>query len=62
MQPGHCSVPGSSTRSKVSVVSLLLEAGVRLLDHLGPDPIGLGQIRVIELDGVTHLRYRVVRG
>jgi hypothetical protein len=35
---------------------------VRLLDHLGPDPIALGQIRVIESEGVTHLRYRVMRG
>jgi dihydrofolate reductase len=40
----------------------LLGAGVRLLDHIGPDPIPLEQTRVIESDGVTHLRYRVVRG
>jgi hypothetical protein len=35
---------------------------VRLLDHLGPDPIALEQTRVIESEGVTHLRYRVMRG
>ena len=30
-------------------------------EHLGPDPITFEQRRVIESDGVTHLRYRVVR-
>jgi hypothetical protein len=35
---------------------------VRLFDHLGPDLITLEQTRVIESEGVTHLRYRVVRG
>jgi hypothetical protein len=35
--------------------------GGRLLDHLGPAPIDLEQISVIPSDGVTHLRYRVVR-
>jgi hypothetical protein len=35
---------------------------VRLLDHLGPDLIALEQTRVIESEGVTHLRYRVMRG
>ncbi|MCU1428792.1 MAG: hypothetical protein JWL83_2792, partial [Actinomycetia bacterium] len=37
-------------------------SGVRLFDHLGPDPIALEQTRVIESDGVTHLRYCVLRG
>lgn len=46
---------------QVSVAPVLLGAGVRLFDHLGPDPIVLEQTRVIESDGVTHLRYRVVR-
>ncbi len=46
---------------QVSVVPLLLGAGVRLFDHLGADPIALEQARVIESEGVTHLRYRVVR-
>jgi len=34
---------------------------VRLFEHLGPDPTVLEQTRVIASDGVTHLRYRVVR-
>lgn len=46
---------------QVSVVPLLLGGGVRLFDHLGADPIALEQTRVIESEGVTHMRYRVVR-
>jgi hypothetical protein len=34
---------------------------VRLLDNLGPDPNALEQTRVIVSEGVTHLRYRVLR-
>jgi dihydrofolate reductase len=46
---------------QVSVAPVLLGAGVRLFDHLGAAPITLEQTRVIASDGVTHLRYRVVR-
>jgi dihydrofolate reductase len=46
---------------QVSIVPLLLGDGVRLFDHLGGEPIKLEQTRVIESEGVTHLRYRVVR-
>ncbi len=53
---------GKLDEIQISVVPLLLGAGVRLLDHLGPDPIALEQTRVIESEGVTHLRYRVLRG
>jgi len=51
---------GQIDEIQVSVAPLLLGGGVRLLDHLGPEPIVLEQLRVIESDGVTHLRYRVV--
>jgi dihydrofolate reductase len=44
----------------LSVVPSLLGSGVRLFDHLG-GPIDLEQIRMIPSDGVTHLRYRVLR-
>jgi hypothetical protein len=56
--------PSRSTDSspEATIVPLLLGEGVRLFDHLGPDPIALEQIRVIESEGVTHLRYRVGRG
>jgi dihydrofolate reductase len=49
---------------QLSVVPVLLGSGVRLFDHPGADgtaPIALEQIRAIESDGVTHLRYHVVR-
>jgi dihydrofolate reductase len=47
---------------QVNVVPLLLGSGVRLFDHLGRNSITLEQVRVIESEGVTHLRYRVVHG
>lgn len=51
---------GKLDEIQVSVVPVLLGAGVRLFDQLGPDPIALEQTRVIESEGVTHLRDRVV--
>jgi dihydrofolate reductase len=47
---------------RVSVAPVILGSGVRLLDHLGPEPIALEQVRVVVSDGVTHLRYRVLNG
>jgi dihydrofolate reductase len=52
---------GKLDEIQVSIVPLLLGKGVRLFDHLGAGPIALEQTRVIESEGVTHLRYRVVR-
>jgi dihydrofolate reductase len=46
---------------EVSITPCLLGGGVRLFDHLGADPIDLEQVSVIPSDGVTHIRYRVVR-
>jgi len=46
---------------EVSITPCLLGGGVRLFDHLGADPIDLEQVGVIPSDGVTHIRYRVVR-
>jgi dihydrofolate reductase len=43
------------------LVPVLLGDGVRLLDHLGTEPIELESTRVIEGAGVTHLTFRVVR-
>ena len=45
----------------LSVTPVLLGGGVRLLDDIGDEPITLEQVRVIESEGVTHVRYRVVR-
>lgn len=44
----------------VSVAPVVLGGGVRLFEQ-GIDPIQLEQTRVIPSDGVTHLRYRVLR-
>ena len=46
---------------ELSVVPALLNGGVRLFDQLGDEPIDLEQVDVTPSDGVTHLRYRVVR-
>jgi dihydrofolate reductase len=43
------------------LVPVLLGDGVRLLDHLGTEPIELESTRVIEGAGVTYLTFRVVR-
>jgi dihydrofolate reductase len=43
------------------LVPALLGDGVRLLDHLGTEPIELESTRVIEGAGVTYLTFRVVR-
>jgi dihydrofolate reductase len=51
---------GKLDELELSVVPYLLGGGVRLLDNLGPDPIELEQLWVIQSQGVTHLRYRVV--
>jgi dihydrofolate reductase len=51
---------GKIDEIELNVVPYLLGAGVRLFDNLGPDPIELEQIRVVESVGVTHLRYRVL--
>ena len=41
-------------------IDVPIGGGVRLFDLL-PDPITLEQTRVIPSDGVTHLRYRIVK-
>jgi dihydrofolate reductase len=46
---------------QIHVAPLLLGGGVRLFEHLGADPVGLEQTRVIDSPAVTHLRYRVVK-
>jgi dihydrofolate reductase len=52
---------GKLDEVQVSIVPVLLGSGVRLFDHLGPEPIVLEQTRVIGSEGVTHINYRVVR-
>jgi len=44
---------------QIHLVPVLLGDGRRLFEHLGSDQIELEPVRVLEGEGVTHLRYRV---
>jgi dihydrofolate reductase len=44
---------------QIHLVPVLLGGGRRLFEHLGTDQIELEPVRVLEGEGVTHLRYRV---
>lgn len=45
----------------VTIAPVLLGEGVRLFDHLGPEPIHLERMRTLETPGAVHLSYRVVK-
>ncbi|HLO16440.1 MAG TPA: dihydrofolate reductase family protein [Anaerolineales bacterium] len=45
----------------VDLVPVILGAGVRFFDDLGPQPIELEKIKVVETPDVTHLRFRVLK-
>ena len=51
---------GALDEIQIHVVPVLFGDGRRLLDHLG-EHVELELIRVLEGEGVTHLRYRVIR-
>ncbi|MCC6167258.1 MAG: dihydrofolate reductase family protein [Caldilineaceae bacterium] len=57
----QCLQAGLVDELDIDLVPILLGAGVRLFDHLGTEPVELEQTRVIEGQGVTHLRFRVVK-
>jgi dihydrofolate reductase len=57
----QCLRAGLLDEIQIHLVPVLLGAGVRLFDHLGPTGIGLEAVRVVDAPGVTHLRYRVAR-
>lgn len=46
---------------QIHLVPVLLGSGIRLFDHLDPEPIELESTRVIASPAVTHLRFRVVK-
>ena len=46
---------------ELHVVPILLGGGARLFEGVGPE-VKLEPIRVVEAPGVTHLKYRVVKG
>ncbi len=45
----------------VDIVPVVLGKGVRLFEHFGDEPPQLEQVDVVVGQGVTHLRYRVVK-
>jgi dihydrofolate reductase len=57
----QCLKTGLLDEFQVDVVPVLLGAGVRLFENFGGAPIELERIAVIEGEGVTHLRFRVVK-
>jgi dihydrofolate reductase len=57
----QCLNAGLLDEINIDLVPVLLSAGVRLFDRLDGTPIALENTRVVEGQGVTHLRYRVVK-
>ena len=57
----QCLNAGLIDEISVDVAALLLGSGVRLFDHLGATPATLGDPAVIAGNGVTHLRYPVLK-
>jgi dihydrofolate reductase len=51
---------GQLDEIELSITPCLLGGGVRLFDHIG-GPVDLEQVAVVPSEGVTHIRYRVVR-
>ncbi len=46
----------------MDIAPVLLCEGTRLFEQLGSEPIELEPLKMLEYRGVTHLRYRVVKG
>jgi dihydrofolate reductase len=57
----QCIRAGLLDEIHVDLVPVVLGDGVRLLDHLGTEPIELESTRVVEGAGVTHITFRVVK-
>ena len=57
----QCLRSGLLDEIHADLVPVLLGDGVRLLGHLGSEPIEMESTRVIEGAGVTHLTFHVVR-
>jgi hypothetical protein len=55
----QCLRAGLLDEIHIHQIPVLLGSGVRLLDHLGPEPIELECLQVVAARGVTHLSYRV---
>jgi dihydrofolate reductase len=57
----QCIRAGVLEEIHLELVPVVLGEGVRLLEHLGTEPLELEITRVIEGAGVTHLTFRVVK-
>ena len=57
----QCLQAGLIDGIRIHLAPVLLGAGIRLFDNLGPLPIDLEPAGVIEGTGVTHLFFRVVK-
>jgi len=57
----QCIRAGLLDEVHVNLAPVLLGGGVRLFEHLGTTPIDLESTRMIEVPGVTHLTFRVVK-
>jgi dihydrofolate reductase len=57
----QCLRAGLLDEIHLDLAPVLLGGGVRLFDNLGSIPLQLEILRVIEGQGVTHLKYRVLR-
>jgi dihydrofolate reductase len=57
----QCIKAGLIDEIGIDLVPVLVGAGIRFFDHLCPDQIELERTRVVEVPGVTHLRFRVVK-
>ena len=57
----QCLNAGLIDEISVDIAALLLGSGVRLFDHLAATPATLGSPAVIAGNGVTHLRYPVLK-
>jgi dihydrofolate reductase len=51
---------GLLTELELHVVPVLLGNGARLFDSVGAGSLQLEQLRAVEAQGVTHLKYTVV--
>jgi dihydrofolate reductase len=57
----QCLQAGLLDEIHIELAPILLGEGIRLFDNLGPEPIELEKIAVVDGTGVTHLQYRVVK-
>jgi dihydrofolate reductase len=58
----QCINAGLADELHIDIKPLLLGEGLRLFEHLGPEPIELEIINVMESPDITHLRFRMVKG